>query len=144
MRFNRAYTIVFLLFTITALSSCVQSPAKTAASSKTTQNTPTIKKVDAIGFKSEIEGKKVQLVDVRTPGEYAQGHIENAININVYDGAFGTKSAKLDKSKPVYVYCRSGARSMKAAGKLKSQGFNVVNLNGGIGSWMRNGFKIVK
>ena len=147
MKNNKIYTLVLLLFTVSILASCVKTPTKTKATAKTTQEvkkTTTIKKVDATGFKSEIEGKKVQLVDVRTPGEFNQGRIQNAVNINVYDKEFVSKTNALDKSKPVYVYCRSGVRSMKAANSLKNRGFNVVNLNGGIGGWMRNGFKIIK
>jgi len=148
MKLNKIYTLALLFFTITTFSSCIKSPTKSKSSAdKVTQKvkkTTTIKRVDAIGFKAETEGKKVQLVDVRSPGEYTQGHIENAININVYDKAFTTKTDALDKSKPVYVYCRSGSRSMKAANNLKNRGFNVVNLNGGIGGWMRNGFKLIK
>jgi rhodanese-related sulfurtransferase len=147
MKNYKIYTLVLLLFTFSTLTSCVKTPTKTKATDKITQDvkkTTTIKRVDAAGFKAEVDGEKVQLVDVRTPGEYTQGHIENAININVYAKDFAVKTNSLDKSKPVYVYCRSGARSMKAANNLKSRGYNVVNLNGGIGGWMRNGFKVVK
>ena len=145
MKTYKLYTFALLLFTLSTLASCIKTPTKTKTNTtQAEQKSTTIKRVDAAGFKAEVEGKKVQLVDVRTPGEYTQGHIENAININVYDKAFATKTAALDKTKPVYVYCRSGARSMKAAGMLKSNGFNVVNLNGGIGGWLRNGYKIVK
>lgn len=143
-------TILLLLFTITVFSSCTKGATKSTdhkkSTEKSTQKTPstTIKRVDATAFDAEITGKEVQLVDVRTPKEYVQGHIEKAININVYDPKFVENTNKLDKSKPVYVYCRSGARSMKAAGDLKKRGYNVVNLNGGIGGWMRGGFKLVK
>jgi len=143
MNLRKFYTVFLLLFTLSTLASCIKNPSKNKVNQET-QKTTSIKKVEAADFKAEIEGKKVQLVDVRTPGEYTQGHIENAVNINIFDKAFDTKTDVLDKSKPVYVYCRSGARSMKAANNLKNRGFNVVNLNGGISSWMRNGFKIVK
>ncbi len=144
MRTNKIYTLFFLLFTVSALSSCVTSPAKTTTSNKVNQNEPTIKRVDAKGFKTEVEGKTVQLVDVRTPGEYKQGHINNAENHNVFDKNFMEQMAKYKKDQPVYVYCRSGARSMKAANMLKSKGFKVVNLDGGFNGWLRSGFKSVK
>lgn len=144
MKKNNFYTFIFLLFTISALSSCVTSPAKSTTSNKVSQNEPTIKKVDAASFKVEVEGKKVQLVDVRTPGEYKQGHIENATNINVFDKNFLEQMAKYKKDQPVYVYCRSGGRSMKAANMLKAKGYQVVNLNGGFNGWMRSGYKSVK
>ena len=143
MNLRKFYTVLLLSFTLSSLASCIKTPSKDKATQETKKAT-SIKKVEAAGFKAEVEGKKVQLVDVRTPGEYTQGHLENAVNINVFDKAFISKAETLDKSKPVYVYCKSGGRSMKAANMLKSNGFNVVNLNGGIGSWMRNGFKVVK
>ena len=51
-----------------------------------------------------------QLVDVRTPEEYGSGHLKNAININIRDNSFEQQAAKLDKSKPVMVYCKAGSR----------------------------------
>ena len=143
MNTRKFYTAVLLLFTLSTLASCIKAPVKNKATQEQQKNT-TIKKVDATGFKTEVEGKKVQLVDVRTPGEYTQGHLENAVNINLFDSNFDSKTNTLDKSKPVYVYCHSGARSMKAAKSLKNRGFNVVNLNGGISAWKSNGFKTVK
>jgi len=147
MKNYKFYTIALLFFTISTLASCIESTSKTTTTKsgviKNTQENP-IKRVDATNFNTEINGKKVQLIDVRTPREFTQGHIENAININIYDKTFTVNTDKLDKSKPIYVYCRSGVRSMKAANSLKSRGFRVVNLNGGIGGWMRNGFKLIK
>ena len=140
--------IIVLLFTISTLASCNDSSKKTIdqtnKDSKIEQKSPTIKRVDAKAFKAEIDSKKVQLVDVRTPGEFAKGHIKDATNVNVLDNSFITKMAKFDKSQPIYVYCRSGGRSMRAAAKLTSAGFNVVNLNGGIIGWSRNGYKFLK
>ena len=147
MRNYKFYTVLFLLFTLSTLASCVNNPKKTTTADKPTQEiqkTTSIRKVDTKTFKSEIEGKKIQLVDVRTPKEYVQGHIENSENINVFDNNFMAQMAKYKKDQPVYVYCRSGGRSMKAAGKLKAAGYNVVNLNGGFMGWEKNGYKSVK
>ncbi|MCF6349719.1 MAG: rhodanese-like domain-containing protein [Flavobacteriaceae bacterium] len=102
---------------------------------------PEIIKINTITFKNEINGKDVQLLDVRTPDEYNEGHIAKAKNINIYDDDFLQQVTSLSKSKPVYVYCRSGARSMKAANKLKDAGFKVYNLNGGIKGWLKKGFQ---
>jgi len=152
MKTKNLSVLIALFITIFTLSSCINATAKTKNTGKTTvtpnnhktQETAKISRVEAKAFNTAIDGKEVQLVDVRTPKEFEQGHIKNAININVYDGAFTTKTAKLDKTKPVYVYCRSGARSMKAAGKLKANGYNVVNLNGGVIGWSRSGYSLVK
>ncbi|WP_338733512.1 rhodanese-like domain-containing protein [Mangrovimonas cancribranchiae] len=84
-------------------------------------------------FKAQIEHKKVQLIDVRTPREFKSGCIKKAKNIDFFSGAFNKECLKLDKGKPVYVYCRSGNRSRKAANKLAKMGFTkIYDLNGGI------------
>lgn len=87
-------------------------------------------------FEQKMNNDDVQLVDVRTPEEFVDGHLLNAININVNDASFEAETAKLDKEKPVMVYCRSGGRSAKAASTLNTQGFkNISDLDGGITSW---------
>jgi thioredoxin 1 len=83
------------------------------------------------------------LVDVRTPEEYAEGHINGALNINWNDPAFMDEMAKLDKNKPVFVYCKSGGRSGQAAEALKGMGFKeIYDLEGGIMGWKKAGMKI--
>ena len=80
----------------------------------------------------------VQLIDVRTPKEYANGFIKNAKNINIFDDNFLDQMSVLDKSKPVYVYCKSGRRSGKAAIQLKEAGFTkVYDFEGGITEWIK-------
>lgn len=80
--------------------------------------------------------KSVQLVDVRTPDEYADGHLHGAKNIDIYHTDFLPTALKtLDKSRPVAVYCRSGKRSADAADRLAANGYRVTNLEGGILAW---------
>lgn len=87
-------------------------------------------------FKSMIKGHDVQLVDVRTPLEYRRGHINNAINIDFYSTQFFKEMERLNKSEPVFLYCRSGVRSRKAAEKLALLNFSeIYDLQGGIMSW---------
>ena len=87
-------------------------------------------------FKSQISGKKVQLIDVRSPEEFNDGHISNSKNINYNSAEFKEEVSKLDKSKPVYVYCQAGGRSAAAAKVLVQMGFSkVYDLKGGYGSW---------
>lgn len=96
-------------------------------------------------FAKFISEDGVQLLDVRTPEEYNEGHLNNAININVFDDDFLDQASKnLDKNKPVAVYCRSGKRSADAAEKLASKGYKVTNLLGGIMAWTKDGQPIVK
>ena len=78
----------------------------------------------------------IQLVDVRTSQEFLEGHIEGAVNIDVNRPEFSTEIQKMDKSKPVYIYCRSGKRSASAADKMEELGFTrIYDLSGGIISW---------
>jgi len=86
-----------------------------------------------IDFKSQIDGKNVQLIDVRTSKEYNSGHIKGAKNIDFFSGKFSLEFNKLDKEKPIYVYCRSGGRSRQAARKLTNIDFKkIYDLKGGI------------
>lgn len=79
---------------------------------------------------------EAQLLDVRTPQEYAGGHIGNAANVDWNGDNFEAKAATFDKTKPIYVYCKIGGRSSKAADKLAAMGFTkVYNLEGGIMKW---------
>ena len=76
--------------------------------------------------------KDAQLLDVRTPEEVAEGALEGAQNINFYDADFKDKLSKLDKNKPVFVYCRSGGRSGKCAQMCKDTGFKeIYEMKGG-------------
>lgn len=78
------------------------------------------------------------ILDVRRPDEYAQGHLKGAHLLNWLDtAAFKQRAAALDKSKTIYVYCRSGRRSNAAARYLASQGYRVVDMDGGILAWQR-------
>ena len=104
-----------------------------------------IQSVNVNEFEKQIKNKHVQLVDVRTADEYAGGFIAGALNIDVFDAQFIQKADKvLDKAKPVYVYCRSGKRSMSAARKLARAGYRVVNLEGGIMGWQAAGKAVVR
>lgn len=92
--------------------------------------------VSAEEFKTLISNIETQIVDVRSAEEFREGHIKDALNIDVNDSTFTRKAiAMLDKKRPVGVYCRSGRRSAKAAEILTSEGYQVSNLAGGILEW---------
>ena len=92
--------------------------------------------VDAGAFAKAIEVEGVQLIDARTPSEFAQGHIPGAVNIDVNGSSWDAQIEKLDKSRPVAVYCRSGRRSKIAAERLVKQGFEkITELDEGFLSW---------
>ena len=85
------------------------------------------------------------LLDVRTDNEFAQGHLRGAQQIDFYRDDFADALEKLDKDQPVFIYCRSGNRSGKAAKQMKAMGFSAVyNLEGGIGAWSKRGKPIAK
>lgn len=81
-----------------------------------------------------------QLIDVRTSGEFAGGHLENAINYDWNGDNFESQIKELDKQKPVFVYCLSGGRSASAASSMRSAGFKTVyEMNGGMIKWRAAG-----
>lgn len=80
--------------------------------------------------------KDAQLLDVRTPGEFRNGHLKNAINIDWNADDFSEKAKVLDTDKPIFLYCMSGPRSTAAAAKLREMGFkNVHEMQGGMMKW---------
>lgn len=84
------------------------------------------------------------LVDVRTPEEFADGHLPDAKNINLFDEDFTARFAEFNKKTTIYVYCRSGGRSARAQKILRETGFSkVVNLEGGFLAWKSAG-KVVE
>lgn len=96
----------------------------------------TFKSVGNAEFARIIADTTVQLVDVRTPAEFAAGHIPEAVNIDVRGEKFDEEvRSTLDPSRPVAVYCRSGARSKAAARALTEKGFRVYELNNGFMNW---------
>ncbi len=91
--------------------------------------------VDAFDQKMTVTPEG-QLLDVRTPGEYAQGHLSNAQNLDVKDPIFVQKLVTLDKDKPVFVYCLSGGRSSQAAKLMAKNGFKeIYEMQGGFLKW---------
>ena len=102
------------------------------------QSVNSITKVDKTFLKEEVLGKDVQLVDVRTPEEYEAGHIQGAVNYNIINSeAFLGQIKALDKDQPVYLYCKMGGRSDRAANLLKEQGFSkIFDYSGGYNDWV--------
>ncbi|MGB2761304.1 rhodanese-like domain-containing protein [Maribacter stanieri] len=101
---------------------------------ETTGNITILNKTE---YATQIITNDIKPFDVRTASEFNSGHIKKAINVDVFNaGNFNKYFEKLDKDKPVYVYCRSGARSQKAARKLLKLGFSqVYDLKGGYSAW---------
>ena len=85
------------------------------------------------------------LLDVRTPEEFAEGHLPGAINIDYKNEGFSAALDTLDKTKQYEVYCRSGHRSGESTEMMTKKGFKkVYDLEGGILKWQEKGFETVK
>lgn len=105
------------------------------------QTTKNIKTIEAKDFAEKINAtENPQILDVRTPEEFNSDHIENAENVNWLGDSFVKESENFDKTKPVFVYCKSGGRSKKATEKLEELGFkNIYELEGGFLKWDAEG-----
>ena len=91
---------------------------------------------DVNEFAELVADTNVVVLDVRTASEFAEGHLERAINIDYHQSDFVEKAkATLSLDKKIAVYCRSGRRSAGAAAKLGEDGYKLVNLKGGIIAW---------
>lgn len=91
-------------------------------------------------FKQAIADTTVVRLDVRTAEEFAEGHIEKAINIDVLKSDFEQKATSiLPKDRVIAVNCRSGKRSKKAAGILVKNGYKVIELDSGYNGWVKEG-----
>lgn len=85
----------------------------------------------------------LMLLDVRTPEEFQQGHINQAQNVDFYQN-FGDQLSKLDKKREYLVYCAVGGRSAKAVNQMREQGFKVYDLKGGLKAWLAAGLPVSK
>ena len=96
---------------------------------------PKVEVLEKPKYQALVE-KGYTIIDVRTPEEYAEGHIQGALNINVKSEAFVTEIENLSKSDTLLVYCRSGRRSLYASQVMVSFGFQkIYDLEGGFLNW---------
>jgi rhodanese-related sulfurtransferase len=100
--------------------------------------------IDVNGFAELVADTNVVVLDVRTASEFAEGHIERALNIDYKQDDFAEKAkAALPLDKKIAIYCRSGRRSAGAASILASAGYQLVNLKGGIIAWKEAGQPVI-
>ena len=118
------YNYFFLLFSLFVFSQ---------------ENTQVYEVLSYDDFKNQISNDNVLLFDVRTMDEFNSGHLKGSINIDFYEEKLFDKFfKKVNKSKPIYIYCRSGNRSKKSSEKLKNLGFvKVFDLEGGYKNWIK-------
>lgn len=135
--------IILLAISVSVAFSC-NSSSQAQAESTELQEALITKNVSAAEFQTLIKSKTNAIIlDVRTPKEVTQGIIKHAEKIDFYDENFKEELDKLDKTRPVLIYCRSGRRSGIAMATMRELGFSeVYNLQGGIIEWSEAGMKI--
>ncbi len=132
MKFSKIFTLglIFFLFQTSILFA---------------QSTDSATVVPAETFEKMLKKKRNILLDVRTPEEMAEGHIEKAANLDFLDESFPEKIESLNKNKTYLLYCRSGKRTAKAGAMMKAAGFkNIYMLDGGITTWVEEGKSVEK
>ena len=125
---NKLFTVVSVVFML--ISSCTIGQTKND--------------IELDEFEKKIASEKYLLVDVRTAEEFAEGHIEGALNIDYFSATFSDDISKVGFEIPVLLYCRSGNRSGKAMKIMKELGFKeVYNLEGGIKGWISSNNPVI-
>lgn len=121
IRKNNAFAIIFSLVLVSCYSRAQEQD------------------LTVIQFREATEKQDVQILDVRTKGEYNTGHLKGAFLADwTQQQVFEERIKSLDKTKAVYTYCLSGGRSRAAADKLRQNGFaEVYNMEGGILAWKK-------
>ncbi|MEI6217067.1 MAG: rhodanese-like domain-containing protein [Actinomycetes bacterium] len=133
MRVNKKFLGLAALLSIAAVT-------LTACGSSTSA----ITNLSSKDFATKISDTSIVVLDVRTAGEFAAGHIARAINIDVDGANFQGEISKLDKSATYAVYCHSGRRSGIATDQMAKLGFtHLYNLTSGLSDWLANGLPVV-
>lgn len=131
-------TAALLTFAIACTNAQTETTSKTAVGEAPAQTTPVAKNVSVAEFAELIKNENGIILDVRTEGEVAAGAIDGSINIDYYSDDFQAEIDKLDKTKPIYVYCAVGGRSGNAMKMMAKKGFlEVYNLSGGYNAWVK-------
>jgi rhodanese-related sulfurtransferase len=121
---------------ITGVSACSSSQPATSPAASGSTSAATIQHLAAGDFAAALKETGTIVLDVRTPAEFASGHLPEARNIDIEGSGFATGIATLDKNATYAVYCRSGNRSDTAMGQMAAAGFTrLYDLTGGIGAW---------
>jgi rhodanese-related sulfurtransferase len=141
MKYILAITCSFLLFACTPSTDSTggENGATDAQVTKVVHMTPQ-------EFQAKIAKLgDVQLVDVRTTGEVADGYIAGSKNMDIKSADFGTQVKALDTNKPIMVYCAAGGRSKRACNSMKDWGFTeIYELDSGFGGWESAGLPVAK
>jgi len=137
---------IFIALTVVlSLSTLAACGGNNSNSNSSEQNEAAlVNDIEVDEFKSLIKDKPGIILDVRTPGETSSGVVEGAVIIDITQSDFKEKISKLDKTKPIYVYCKVGGRSSNASQKLVDLGYTqVFNVMGGMDGWKAKGYPTV-
>jgi len=139
---KHAIFLILITFAVSTVSAQTTQPASTAGS--VSANSPAL--LSPKLFKKQFKkAKNKVLIDVRTPEEFAEGHLRKAQNIDYQNDNFKEQISKLDKSKTYFLYCRSGKRTAGAAEVMQKTGFeNIVVLEGGLLAWKEQRLPVKK
>lgn len=132
---------MFPLFLLMSLG-CGSPGPEAPSTDATTKAAPagSSRDIDVTQLAADLEeGKVALLVDVRSAGEFATGHVPGAVNIPLDVITSRTEELKAAQGKDLYLICQSGGRSGRAASQLKALGWDAVNVSGGTGAWIANG-----
>lgn len=145
-RFLAVPTLAVGLILPVALTGCSADPAAGAAAPGAAAEDQTIAgRVGVAEFAAVIAKPGVQIIDVRTSEEFAEGHLAGAVNIPVQSADFGDRIARLDPTATYAVYCRSGNRSQPAVAAMKDAGIpGIYELSSGTKGWIAAGQPLVR
>ncbi len=136
------YRLLLLFSVVLLLASCKGEPAdqiqdESQSAEKVEEPKPTVRYIDVNFAKGLIRSNQdLTLIDVRTPEEHEEGHIEGSVVYNVRADDFAERIDSLDKNETYLIYCRSGSRSQRAIDKMTELGFmDLYMLNGGYLDW---------
>jgi rhodanese-related sulfurtransferase len=146
MKINRFPALPALLMSFFALAAASDMNAQqTNAPAKPAEPKNAPRLVEPTEAQKLIAEKKVVVLDVRMPSEYAAGHIAGATNVDFRDKDFAAKIAKLDKNQAYLVHCAAGIRSAKACEAMDQLDFKTLyDLKGGLGAWSKAGLPVEK
>jgi rhodanese-related sulfurtransferase len=140
--------VVIILLSLTLVIGCVENNKDDETDNVPDNNEQIIEDIsNEASYQMILENKNNSnfiILDIRTTEEFADGHIEDAVNIDFYSSTFNDELDKLDKTKTYLVYCRTANRSGQAMPMMKELGFEeVYNMLGGIVEWENNNYPIV-
>ncbi len=135
-----------LIGIVVLMTACSPTGDSAGQDGGTVQDNTVLEYLAPADFRDKLGLEGVQLVDVRTPDEWAEtGTLSGAARINYRDADFAAQIADLNKDRPVMVYCHSGGRSKKACKIFKEAGFKeIYELDSGISGWMSAGLPVEK